>query len=453
MGNAAADPEVGISLAHRDWSRRLTELRGDELREQVRHVMASAAELGVWERGGYVPLQPFIVGAAASNLVYGIGSQLRELQIGHALSRVGGDLNRLADIAEWRDECWFLRTGRPLADALGAARSDIFISGGRPNFLEINIGTCLTGATTSSVLSTALLESPVGVEMRRAHHIRASSYLDALSHWIQQRYSADSPNVALLAYPDQGDEGSLQWVAEHATRLAAHGIPCDFVPVGEGEIVNNALCWQGKRYGLAIRYFMVPPEADNLDFFRALEGATDTVLLGSYVAQLFASKNLLADLYQDDRLTASQRRVLDHVPWIARLTPGFARRGAGRVDPVEWAAANREHAVLKPGNLFGSRGLVVGRLASEPEWRGALEAAVREGGYVVQELVRPDTWPNVYWHIESETLVNVDTPVLLGPFVVDGADGGVYTQQPIKGTEDELRDPNREVSLGCVASA
>jgi hypothetical protein len=430
-------------------------MRPGELREQVRFIEESASELGVWERGGYVPLQPFVVSAAAGALMHDVGSRLEQLLVDHAPSRAGGDLHRLADIAGWPgDQRWFLGTERPLADALGSARSDVFISAGLPSVLELNIGTCLNGGTTSAVLSTALLDSPVGVQMRRTHGIRSSSYLDAMVRWVRGRLPGESPRVALLAFPDQGDEGSLKWADEQAARFAPHGISCGFVPIGEAEILDNSLYWHGTRYDVAIRYFMVSPKAaaEHLDFFTALEHATGTVLLGSYVSQLFTSKNLLADLYQDDQLTTSQRRLLDNAPWTARLDRP-ARRGQTRVDPAEWAAGNREHAVLKPGNLYGSRGLVIGHRTPEPDWRSALDAALRDGGYIMQQLVHPDTWTNTYWHIDSETLVTADSPALLGPFQIDGIDGGVYTQQPITGTEDNLLDPHQDVSLGCVMTA
>jgi hypothetical protein len=233
--------------------------------------------------------------------------------------------------------------------------------------------------------------------------------------------------------------------------LASYGIACGFVPVEEADIVDGILAWRGERYDCAVRYFMVTSEVtDHLDFIIALEHAKRTKLLGAYVSQLFTSKGLLADLYQDDRLTLDQRRQLDYVPWTARLRDGPARRGEAMVNPVEWAAENRERAVLKPSNLFGSRGVVVGSFVSESGWRSALDAAVREGGYIVQEQVRPDAWPCVYWHLGSESLVSVNSPTLIGPYVVDGADGGGFTKQPIKGTESELLNRNRAVSLGCV---
>ncbi|MEO6087963.1 MAG: hypothetical protein ABIQ18_33120 [Umezawaea sp.] len=439
-----------LSPVHEQWSRLLTELPLERVRAQVRHIEQAAAELGVWERGGFVPVQPFVLDAAANRDLHDISYRLKELIVGHARSTSGGDLGRLADVVEWpEDDRWFLGGAQPLSEAIATVRPDVFISGGRPRVLEVNIGTCLNGGTSASVLSQAMLDSPVGREFADA--VTAHSYLDELVEFVRQRYSGAASNIALLAYADDGDEGSLRWAEDHTTRFARHGIPCEFVPIDEAEIVDGHLTWRGKRYGLAIRYFMVPPNrAHHVEFLTALHNATGTVLIGSYAAQLFTSKNLVADLFQDDRLTAAERALLDHVPWTARLRPGRARRGDALVDPVEWAAANRELAVVKPANLFGGRGLVVGHLTDEAAWRSALEGAVADGGHVVQELVRPDPWPNLYWDNGSEELVAVNAPALLGPFLVGPADGGVYLQQPIRGTEDDFLDRERAVSLGCA---
>lgn len=316
----------------------------------------------------------------------------------------------------------------------------------------MNVGTCLNGGTTSAVLSTALLDSPVGARIRPAHSITAGSYLDALAAWVRRRFPDGSPRVALLAFPDQGDKGSLKWADEQAARMAPHGISCAFVPVGGADIVDGSLYWQGTRYDMAIRYFMVSPKraTEHLDFLTALERATGTILLGSYVSQLFTSKNLLADLYQDNQLTSAQRRLLDYVPWTARLDRP-ARRREDHVDPAEWAVRNREDAVLKPANLYGSQGLVIGHRTAEAEWCAAINSALDEGGYVVQEFVRPDSWSSCYWHMGSKTLVTADSPALLGPFQIDGADGGIHVRHPIRGDESDLLVPDRNVSLGCVA--
>lgn len=446
---------VEPSATHHEWSRHLEGLSQAELREHVRLIRTGAGELGVWERGGYIPLQPFVVSAAANRLLHDVGRQLQDLLISHALDRAGGDLARLADIAEWpHDDRWFLGAKQPLAHAVGSRRADMFVADGRPQFLEFNFGTCLNGGVSSAVLSSTLLSTPLGSRLRSARAIGYGSFLDNLVRWVRRELPGNSPRVALLAVPSDGDEGSIRWAEHHQACFAAYGIPSDLVPISEAEVVDGALTWCGNRYQGAIRYFMVTPKvACHLGFIAAMEHAERTTLFGGYLSQLFTSKALLADLYQDDRLSADQRRLLDYIPWMARLREGPARRGEEQVDPVEWAQANREHAVLKPSNLFGSRGVVVGHLTPEADWRSALEAAVKAGGHVVQELVHPDAWQAMYWHIESESLVKVESPALLGPYVVDGADGGAYTRHPITGTEDDLLGGGHDISLGCVMSA
>ncbi|MGW9169973.1 hypothetical protein [Streptomyces decoyicus] len=101
---------------------------------------------------------------------------------------------------------------------------------------------------------------------------------------------------------------------------------------------------------------------------------------------------MLADLYQDARLTGAQRRLLDYVPWTARLRNTPARRGDGQVNPAEWAEQNRKNTVIKPNNSFGNRGVLIGRATDEAEWRRVIEHAAANGGYIVQ----PDSWAATY---------------------------------------------------------
>jgi hypothetical protein len=123
-------------------------------------------------------------------------ARLKTLQVTHGLVQAGGDMHRLADAVNWSpDDRWFFGTGRPIADALGASRADVFVSGGRPRFLEINVGTCLNGGAQSSTLAAALLGSPIGRGMVSESGIRSASYLERLADWVQSSHAAGLPNV------------------------------------------------------------------------------------------------------------------------------------------------------------------------------------------------------------------------------------------------------------------
>jgi len=275
-----------LASAHHGWSQRVGELDDSALRAHVAAIRESAGELGIWEKGGYVPLHPFVVDAAAHAVMQDAGLQLQELLLQHALAGCEGDLHRLADTAGLEEsERWFLGSGRPLEEALGCRRSDVFVADGKPQFLEFNYGTCLNGGTAAPVLSAALLGSPTGRDVRRAHDVHTHSFLAARAAWVRAQFPASAPGVALLGFPGDGDEGSLKAFEAETEYFAAHGVPCDFVPVDEAEVVDGTLVWRGKRYGVAIRYFMATPKVlrEHFDFIVALEHAHGTKLLGAYV--------------------------------------------------------------------------------------------------------------------------------------------------------------------------
>lgn len=448
-------PCVGPDRAHLEWSRAIDVMNPSTARAHMETVQDSAAELGIWSRGGYVPLQPFVLNSRSLNLTRRAGRRLQGLLREHVLDACGGDLDKLADLASLpEEERWFIGSGRPLEEALGCLRSDVLVSGGRPYFLEFNFGTCLNGTSAAPVLTDALMNTPLGREMRQRNGLSAHSFFAARSDWVRA-HTGPADSVALVGLAQEGDEGSLRAFHAESDYFSAHGIPCDFVPVEEAEIADNALWWRGKRYGVAIRYFMVNARVrrDHMDFVVALEHATDTKLLGSYVSQLFTSKALLADLYCDQRLNEQQRSLLSFVPWTARLEPGWVTRHGERVDPVEWAATHREEAVLKPYNLFGGRGVAMGAALDDGQWREALDAAVQEGGHVVQERVRVDFWSARYWNQATDSVEAVDSPVLLGPYSVGDADGGCFTQQPIHGNAEALLDKQHALSFGTVVSS
>lgn len=444
------------AAAHGAWLKRLNMASAAEVEAHVDHIVAKAGGLGIWKRGGFVPLQPFILEAKANAALHALSNGFRQLCIDYALHRAGGDLGRLADEVGWSpSERWFLGTGRPIADALVASRSDIFVSGGQPRLIEMNIGTCLNGSSAASALSAALLDSPIGKGMIGSSGLRAGSYADQMVARIGRRRKGKETRVALIGFVEGDDERSSKWVEGYADRFSRQGMKCEFVPVEEAEVADGWLACRGRRYDVAIRYFMVTPEAAIRygKFFEALEKASNTLLIGSYVGQLFTSKALLADLCQDRRLPANHRRLLKYLPWTARLREDSAWRGDDRVDPIEWAARNRSRAIIKPANLHGSLNVVIGASINESEWGEALEKAVRQGDYVVQERVIADSWPTLYWHLDTHSRVSVDRPVLLGPFTLDGFEAGCYTRQPIAGTELDLLDGAARQSFGCIMSA
>lgn len=439
---------------HREWGRRLAALSPGQLRDEAEQLRERADLLGIWSRGGMVPLQPFVVPDAASARLHALGRDLHRLVVDHAVGLADGDLRRLADHVGWPEsERWVLGARTPLGPVLGSSRTDVMVSGGSARVLELNVGTCLNGSTSTPVLVETLLDTAVARSLLQGHP-PAEGFVDALAAWLLRGRRHPGDRVALVSSVDASDEGSTRW-AEHQVRLlAAHGVSADLVPVEEIDVVDGVLTRGGHRYRQAVRFFMLSgPLLAHRDAVVALEGAAGTHVHGGYLSQLFTSKVLLADLLQRRDLPQQARRTLAHVPWTARLREGPAWRDGRRVDPVEWTLEHRDRAVLKPSHLFGSRGVSVGRFTSGTDWDRLVHEAAGSGDHVVQELVEPDAWPCTYWSLDEERLVTVDGPVCLGPFTVDGRAGGTFVQQPVGGGWPGLPGAAGEVSLGAAVGA
>ena len=120
-----------------------------------------------------------------------------------------------------------------------------------------------------------------------------------------------------------------------------------------------------------------------------------------------------------------------HVPWtrkfraektLVRTASGSDRppssSGDG-VDLVEWTRANSHKLVLKPNDDYGGHGIYIGWNSSESEWDDAIDHALRNGDYLVQERVKTarEMFPMVHedalGFTYAEQLVDLDPSYLM----------------------------------------
>jgi uncharacterized circularly permuted ATP-grasp superfamily protein len=137
-----------------------------------------------------------------------------------------------------------------------------------------------------------------------------------------------------------------------------------------------------------------------------------------------ASLAVLGDERNEHLFSADERRAVDaHVPWTRVVEERRTRFHGEEVDLLPWAEANRERLVLKPNDDYGGRGIVLGWLVSDDEWRGALKTAL-ETPYVLQERIVLPTEPFPGW-VDGAVEI-YDRMVDVAPFVtrtttIDGA--------------------------------
>jgi hypothetical protein len=130
-----------------------------------------------------------------------------------------------------------------------------------------------------------------------------------------------------------------------------------------------------------------------------------------------------ARLFTAEELDAVRR----HVPWTRKVREGRAEKGGVDVDLLDYVRRNSGTLVLKPNDDYGGHGIYIGWNSTESEWEGALQAALSDGDYLVQERVPTarETFPAL---LDDGSVVYAEQLVDLDPLLFNGRVGSAFTR-------------------------
>ena len=130
-----------------------------------------------------------------------------------------------------------------------------------------------------------------------------------------------------------------------------------------------------------------------------------------------------AALFSDAELAA----IRAHVPWTRIVRDEASDYDNERIELLEFVRRNGERLVLKPNDDYGGHGITIGWNVDQSEWDDAIEAALEDGDYLVQERVPTarETFPALTddGRVEfAEQLVDLD------PLLFNGKVGSAFTR-------------------------
>lgn len=130
-----------------------------------------------------------------------------------------------------------------------------------------------------------------------------------------------------------------------------------------------------------------------------------------------------AHLFNEEELKA----IAAHVPWTRKFKQEQTEHNGEKIDLVEFTRQNQNILVLKPNDEYGGTGIYIGWNSSESEWNDAINTALEDGDYLIQERVKTakETFPmltsdNSFHFIEQ--LVDLD------PLLFDGKVHSAFTR-------------------------
>ena len=166
-----------------------------------------------------------------------------------------------------------------------------------------------------------------------------------------------------------------------------------------------------------------------LDAYRA--GAI--CMVNSFRGKLVHKKAIFAVLtnerYQHLFNEAELAAIRENIPWTRKFRAERTINSGTEVDLVEWTRENAHRLVLKPNDDYGGQGIFIGWNSTAEEWADAIQTALANGDYLVQERVSTakEDFPMTFgggmerWSM-IEQLVDLD------PLLFNGVVGSAFTR-------------------------
>lgn len=195
--------------------------------------------------------------------------------------------------------------------------------------------------------------------------------------------ASDGRQTAVDSHPRAVYERTLAAVAASAGIAAS----VEVAPLPALRFSDAGVEVGGRRFDAVIEQYDI---ASSEALYRAFKAGRVRLFTGS-IGLITADKRnlaLLSRLGDSDLFDPDERELIRAaVPWTRDVTPGLTSHGGRKLPMPELLRRERETLVLKPAGGYGGVDVHVGRHIAPEDWAQAVERALAERGWVVQEYL------------------------------------------------------------------
>ncbi len=338
------------------------------------------------------------------------------------------------------------------------ARLDSFLTDDSYSFVELN-GESPAGVAYADSATEIFQSMPVMKKFAERYDVRGFEgrpkmlevLLDCYTEFLGRK-PEKNPVIAIVDLKDLPTQKEFELFREY---FEAKGYTSVICSPGDLEFDGEKLYFGSVAIDIVYKRLLVneylPIMAEQpalLDAYRA--GAI--CMVNSFRGKLVHKKAIFAVLtnerYAHLFSEAELKAIQDHIPWTrkfreekthVRNSPpvlgGVAAASADGVVPdtteidlVEWTRSNSHKLVLKPNDDYGGHGIYIGWNSSVEEWDAAIETALADGDYLVQERVKTakEMFPMMFDDLGKWGMV--EQLVDLDPLLFNGVVGSAFTR-------------------------
>ncbi len=318
------------------------------------------------------------------------------------------------------------------------ARLDSFLTDEAYSFVELN-GESPAGIAFADSATEIFLSLPVMQKFAERYQLSSfdgrSKLLEVLISCWDEFCGGKADRKPVIAIVDLKDLPTVKEFELFRDYFESQGYDAVICSPEDLEFDDGKLFFGGVRIDVVYKRLLVNEYLPIMDEQPALVDACRAgavCMVNSFRGKLVHKKAIFAvltneryaHLFNDAELSA----INAHVPWTRKFRQEKTINDGNEIELVEWTRANSSKLVLKPNDDYGGHGIYIGWNSTPEEWNAAIETALANGDYLVQERVSTakEFFPMLYDDIGTwgmaEQLVDLD------PLLFNGVVGAAFTR-------------------------
>ena len=317
------------------------------------------------------------------------------------------------------------------------SRLDSFLTSSAYSFVELN-GESPAGIAYADAAYDIFSSLPVMKQFAADYNVRAmygrrlmlevllSSYQEFLG-----RKPERPPVIAIVDLPGVPTVSEFELFRDYFREA---GYPAVICTPQELEFSNNRLSFSGQEIDIVYKRLLVNEYLPIIREYPALVDAYRAgaiCMVNSFRSKLIHKKALFAVLTDPRHATLFTAKELEtirlHVPWTRCVRDQETDYFGRPVNLLEFMRSNNERLVLKPNDDYGGHGITIGWNVDASGWNEAIEKALANGDYLVQERVPTarETFPAL---TDDGQIAFAEQLVDLDPLLFNGKVGSAFTR-------------------------
>jgi uncharacterized circularly permuted ATP-grasp superfamily protein len=318
------------------------------------------------------------------------------------------------------------------------ARLDSFLTENAYSFVELN-GESPAGIAYADSATEIFLDLPVMKRFAERYEVQgfegSSKMLKVLLAAYEEflgRKPERKPVIAIVDLKGLPTQKEFELFRDYFASQGYNSLICS---PDELEFDGKRLIYKGVEIDIVYKRLLVNEYLPILESAPALLEAYRAgaiCMVNNFRSKLVHKKAIFAVLTNEKYAhlfnEAELAGIKAHVPWTRKFREEKTFNQSEEIELVEWTRSNKGKLVLKPNDDYGGHGIYIGWASDEKQWEEAINEALENGDYLVQERVETskETFPMVF--NEQEKFIFVEQLVDLDPLLFNGIVGSAFTR-------------------------